>query len=69
MSMLERAIAFPGALIFHCYKNISTDHSTPQIKETGKSKHYWKVAQQIEVEGLKISILGEINTLNQKITF
>ena len=40
MSMLERAIAFPGALIFHRYKNISTDHSAPPIKETGKSKHY-----------------------------
>ena len=49
MSMLETAIAFPGVLIFHRYKYISTDNSTPltqvtylsiqQIKETGKSKH------------------------------
>lgn len=49
MSMLETAIVFPGVLIFHRYKDISTDNSTPltqvtnlsiqQIKETGKSKH------------------------------
>ena len=47
--MLETAIVFPGVLIFHRYKDISTDNSTPltqvtnlsiqQIKETGKSKH------------------------------
>lgn len=50
MSILETAIAFPGVLIYHRYKDIITDHSTPQIqlkdlsiqqmKQTVKSKHY-----------------------------
>ena len=46
MSMLKTAIAFLGVLILHRYKDISTDHSTPQIQITDLSIQQMKETEK-----------------------